>query len=302
MESMDTLRLRIQTVFSAVNEGKKTFADLAPNYGCTVEQFEELVLAKAGAKEYAKLKKSSERNEAARLKRAKKPQSEKAKKEQKETKIEQEEDFDMSKKDNKTNRNLLVKKIEEAKVHIASCEAAIIAHGTLLQGEKLRVQEAEKQVEQAAEALKQAQEKLDATQKAHDNLQKLMADRQTSLAKWQECIAQAEANLRELDSKVIYLVAPGYKSELPKVGQLVSVVPFEGATIEMGTELLKEPSAMDLMMSGFELISEANNAYNFARLVIKYQFLDDADADIKVLVDDDRIKRILIDQGLDNIF
>ena len=58
------LRLRPQTVFSAVLEGKKTFAELAPEYGFTTEAFEAEVLAKVGPKEFPRLKKESDRNAA----------------------------------------------------------------------------------------------------------------------------------------------------------------------------------------------------------------------------------------------
>ena len=56
------LRLRPQTIFSAIRDGNRTFSEMAPEYGLSLEQFEEQVKLKVGPKEFAKLKKQSERN------------------------------------------------------------------------------------------------------------------------------------------------------------------------------------------------------------------------------------------------
>lgn len=279
------LRLRPQTVFSAILEGKKTFAELAPDYGYTTEAFEAEVLAKVGPKEFARLKKESDRHEA-----------NKTKKQQKKTRTTKknttEEDSNM-KNEKVVTRETLLRQKENAQREINTAIAVVDAEAALLEAEGKKVETAEKDVNIAEAALTAAKNVLKEAKKAYQKQERVLKEKKDGLSKWQTCLSNIDASIQELDAKLIYLVAPGYQGELPTVGKLISVVPFEGATIEQGDELYKEPTSMEMFCSGYKLIEEVMNAYNFARLVIKYEVLD---IEVKVLVDDDRIKRILKSQ------
>lgn len=302
------LRLRPQTVFSAVLEGKKTFAELAPEYGFTTEAFEAEVLAKVGPKEFPRLKKESDRNAAEKEKKAMKKKATKkttttttsstttavvnddtsttatATTTPKEVKM---------KKERVVTLETLLRQRDNAIREIATAESSVAAEAALLEVDGDKVKAAEEKVTSAKKMLAEAQDGLKAAQKDFQKREKTAAEKLKNLQRWQDCLSNIKANIREMEAKLIYLVAPGYKGELPAVGQLISVVPFERATTEFGSDLYKEISAMDLLESGFDRISEAKAAYDFARLVIKYEIKD---IEVKVLVDDDRIKRILTAQ------
>lgn len=278
------LRLRPQTVFSAILEGGKTFADLAPDYGFTPEAFEAEVLAKVGPKEFARLKKESERNEA---KKAKKQQKSKTTK-----KNTIKEDSTMKKV---VTRETLLRQKENAQQEIVTATAVVDAEAALLEADAKKVETAEKDVSIAEAALTAAKNVLKDAKKAFQKQERVLKDKKDGLFKWQTCLSNIEESIRELDAKLIYLVAPGYQGKLPTVGKLISVVPFEGANVEIeqGGELYKEPTSREMFGCGYKLIDDVMNAYNFAGLVIKYEIND---IDVTVLVDDDRIKRILMAQ------
>ena len=97
---------------------------------------------------------------------------------------------------------------------------------------------------------------------------------------------------QKLDEFVIWLVAPGYKGEIPR-GKLITVVPFDGYNliVEKGDDLLNDVSFAEMMGLGFETLRDADTALEFAKLVLKYQF--ECEEEFKILVDDERIISIL---------
>lgn len=277
------LRLRAQTIFSAILEGRKTFAELAPDYGFTPEEFETEVMAKVGPKEFARLKKESERNEANKAKKLQKS---------KETKKTTEEDSSMKKI---VTRETLLRQKENAQQEIATATAVVEAEAALLEAEGKKVKAAENDVNIAEEALNAAKNVLKNAKNAFKKQERILKEKKDGLSKWQTCLSNLDASIQEMDKKLIYLVAPGYQGELPTVGKLISVVPFEGTNVEVeqGGELYKEPSSREMFSCGYKQVVDVMNAYNFAGLVIKYEI---DDIDVTVLVDDDRIKRILKNQ------
>lgn len=179
-----------------------------------------------------------------------------------------------------TTRSQLLEQQEEAAQRIHELTLAT-------EDEERKMAEAEAKMAEAEIALKRAQkEKNSAKNRFFRNIQKL--------EKWTKKSNSIAEMLQKIESQ-IYLVAPGYKGALPDTGKLVTVVPFEGAYMEKGDELLNDPTAEDLIESGFELISEARDAYDFARLVTKYQFNE---IKVEILIDDERIVHILQGQGL----
>lgn len=281
------LRLRPQTAFSAILEGGKTFAELAPDYGFTSEAFEAEVLAKVGPKEFARLKKESERNEAKKAKKQQKAQATK-----KTTKKNITEEDSTMKKEKVVTRETLLRQKENAQREIETATAVVDAEAALLEAEGKKVETAEKDVSIAEAALTAAKNVLKDAKKAFQKQERILKDKKDGLSKWQTCLSIIDKSIQELDAKLIYLVAPGYQGELPSVGKLISVVPFEGANVEVeqGGELYKEPTSREMFSCGYKQVDDVMNAYNFAGLVIKYELND---VDVTVLVDDDRIKRIL---------
>lgn len=300
MES--SLKLRPQTVFSSVLEGGKTFEEMAPSYGMDTERFREAVRAKVGQKDFDRLQKTSERNKKKQEQKLSQARKNSGKSKAVET---EQEDNDMAKKNQQgntveqemTERDRLNAKKTDAEREVTALTTLLQSKEALLEGSLEDKKKAEDAVMLAQDSLKKAQNAFKKAQSGVASWQSEVNEVKRNLAEWQECLQHIESQIADLDNKVIYLVAPGYHGEHPKAGQLLSVVPFEGATIASGEELFKEPTAMDLLDSGFELITEAKNAYNFARLVIKYLCAEGME--VKVLVDDERVTRILRDQGLE---
>lgn len=278
------LRLRPQTVFSAILEGKKTFAELAPDYGYTTEAFEKEVLLKVGPKEFARLKKESDRNAESKAKKQyKKPRTTKKNTTEEETNM---------KKEKVVDRETLIRQKENAQREIKAATVVVDAEAALLEAEWVKVETAKKDVSIAEVALTAAKTALKNAKNAYQKQERILKEKKDGLSKWQTCLSNIDASIQELDAKLIYLVAPGYQGELPTAGKLISVVPFEGTSVEveLGGELYKEPTSREMFSCGYKLVDDIMNAYNFAGLVIKYELND---VDVTVLVDDDRIKRIL---------
>lgn len=148
------------------------------------------------------------------------------------------------------------------------------------------------------------EEKLRDAKKAHSDAEgKLKKHRErmvrlnTAMDEWGQTACGLKNEIAYIESNLLYLVAPGYSEKLPDVGKLVSVVNFgdDRVTLENGELLIHDPSAMEVLDSGYNAISEAKAAYEFAKLVIKY---DTQGADYNLLVDDERIWKILEAQGL----
>lgn len=286
------LRLSVQPVFTGVLEGTKTFAEMAQKYGLTLKDFEDELRAKVGTKEYNRLKKKSKRNEDG-----------KGEDNMKEPRIKKKPTaattapatgigatITGSKAKNVVTRETLQHKLEDAQREVNVAEENVNAAKALLEAERSKVSEAEENVDSAKKALAMAEGALQEAQKAFKMQEKVVDKKQQAHKAWQDCLANIEQSIRDMDAQLIYLVAPGYKGELPTVGKLISVVPFEGATLEKGEELYKELTVADLLNTEFDTMAETRQAYDFARLVIKYEILD---IEVTVLVDDERIKNIL---------
>jgi len=279
-------RLRPQSVFTSVLRCGKTFEQLSMRYGLTLENFEKELLAKVGPKEFYRLKKASEENE------AKTPKKE-IQDEMPQIIIESEyQNDENSEEEEKEQTKVENKRMTERENWVLQKQNAERMILTL----KEEVAKAEKECEAAKEKERELQRALREARNYKFDAQKRRNIKKNNLARWEECLSSIEERIKEIDSEVIYLIAPGYRGELPTVGKLISSEPFEGAIVEDGEGLYKELSVEDLLNSGFEKICDASNAYRFARLVIKY---DLEGIKVNILVDDERIKRILKSQGLE---
>ena len=296
----EALRLRPQTVFSNILEGHKTFGDLAPQYGLTVEEFEHLVFEKVGPKEFKRLKKASDTYEGYR-KRTHKPkevilipaeQSD-------QTTAPAESEFSGTFKPNSEEEKDMEEKImvlgkqrDNAMREIKALTAKIEAKVALVNAED-KVKKALEEVDAVEKRLKQAKANLAKAKKEQKDAEAELNDSKDSLEKWQECLQNIENQIAELEHQVVYLVAPGYHGEMPKYGTLVSSVEIPdvpGVTIEEtnGVELVSPLSAEDMFL--FDTMQEAKQAYKYLRLVIKYAL---SDKEYHLLVDSEEIKILL---------
>lgn len=260
------LRIEATPVFRAILEGERTFMDLAVKYGVNIKVFERVLREKVGDKEFERLQKVSKQNWQNRLRKHANPKIAEQQVEPKKAISSREQIIQQ--------RDDIAGKIENLKKEVGEEEAKLAT--------------ADAKVAEAEALLMSAKEERMAVRRK-------LSGKRKKLTKKEGQYNALEEKLREMDNKV-YLVAPGYNGELPGTGKMISVIPFDGAELQEGYGLLKEPTFVELLESGYELITEAKNAYNFARLVTKYQI---EGIEATILVDDDRIMRILKDQGLD---
>lgn len=146
---------------------------------------------------------------------------------------------------------------------------------------KTEKEQTEKKVEQVEIELKELK----------NQLERLNKDREKLDQNKEKLIIQ----IKEIDSKNIFLVAPNYKGKLPCFGTMISVVPMEGMQLEDLSDvvLTSEMSAEDIFL--FNDMEEAKKVRNFIKLVTKY-FVDDIK--YKLLVDDEKVIILLKKQGL----
>ena len=261
------LRIEATPVFKAILEGERTFMDLAVKYGVSIKVFEKILREKVGDKEFERLQKVSKQNWQNRLKKhanyKNKGQQENPKKAI-------------------SSREHIIQQRDDIAEKIATLRKEVVEEETKLATAEAKVAEAEALLMSAKEERKKIKCRLSGKQK--------------KLAKNEGQFNVLEEQLREMDKKKVYLVAPGYKGKRPDVGVFVSTIPFEGVKVENGLKLFKEPTGEEVLNSGFKSIEGANNAYNFARLVTKYQY---EGIEATILVDDSRIVTILQKQGLE---
>jgi len=267
MEKMPLSKLNGHKIYNSVAKGLSTLRRLAESYDCSFEQFLAECKRKISPFEWKRILKADAKNQKLEVRRkvetnmkttSKVPQPDKARKKQALL----------------GELAIIQEKADVSKRVTADFEG--------------RVAEAEKAEAQAKRDWEQAQQRLTwATQN--------LADSRKTDAKYDERIRQIQNQLAEFD---IYLVAPGYKGEIPK-GKLVSVVPFDGynVTVEKGDDLLNDVSFADMMELGFETLKEVDVALEFAKLVLKYQL--EYEGDFEILVDDQKVITILKGQEVD---
>lgn len=267
MEKMPLSKLNGHKIYNSVAKGVLTLRRLAESYDCSYEQFLAECKRKISPFEWKRMLKADGRNQKIEVKR------------EVETNMKTTSKIPQQYKDRKKQALLGELAIVQEKADVSKKVT------TDFEG---RVAEAQKAEAQAKHAWEQAQERLIwATQNLESS--------QNTDAKYEERIRQIQNQLAEFD---IYLVAPGYKGEIPK-GKLVSVVSFDGynVTVEKGDDLLNDVSFADMMELGFETLKEVDVALEFAKLVLKYQV--EYDGDFEILVDDQKVITILKGQEVD---
>lgn len=265
------LRVTAQTVIPQILEGHKTFSDLAPRYGMTEEEFKQVVARVVNDKDFPRLLKANDKYITVRSRignnktLTKKQEVDKvdAEQEQKEMRME------MSKKLSSIEKQITESNIEmeqsEEKIEIASTEVH-------------KAKENLKLAEQVEENAKKAR------QKVVQRLETLNRDKEEVVNK-----------IQEIDSKIIFLIAPNYKGAKPDFGTVISAIPMEGAKVEdvSDTTLTTEMSAEDIFL--FDNMEEAKAANEYLKLVTKY-FVEDKK--YKLLIDSEVLINLLKKQEL----
>lgn len=265
------LRVTAQTVIPQILEGHKTFSDLAPRYGMTEEEFKQVVARVVNDKDFPRLLKANDKYIAVRSRignnktLTKKQEVDKADAEQEQKKMRME----MSKKLSSIEKQIAESNIEmeqsEEKIEIASTEVH-------------KAKENLKLAEQVEENAKKAR------QKVVQRLETLNRDKEEVVNK-----------IQEIDSKIIFLIAPNYKGAKPDFGTVISAIPMEGTKVEdvSDTTLTTEMSAEDIFL--FDNMEEAKAANEYLKLVTKY-FVEDKK--YKLLIDSEVLINLLKKQEL----
>ena len=102
-------------------------------------------------------------------------------------------------------------------------------------------------------------------------------------------------------SKMLFLVAPGYKGEFPRFGKLISCRRFYDrpyVRVEKIGELLEEVTESEVKGMGYDNHNHAKAILDFAKLVVHHIAYSEKDIKVYILCDDSRVYRVLETQGL----
>ena len=272
-------------IYNFIVKGNGTLRQLAAEYACSYDVFVDTCKAKIGSREWPRVVKADARNAA------------RPKKEVTTTGIK--EDPNTTKEDTimEQTKNLNAK-IEAAKLALEAADAVRMNQRYIWLTCKEKVDVAKDDVDQLRKKLENARKKLTdlvlCRNEAKDALRLAENDQEIARAR----LKNLENELEQMNK--IYLIAPGFQGEIPEVGRLVSSISMtmEGLELEFGEELVREPTLAELLETGFDSVKDIRLALEFAKLVIKYQTSEQADK-VVLLVDDDRMKTILHQQGVD---
>ena len=303
------LRLRPQTIFSAIRDGNRTFSEMAPEYGLSLEQFEEQVKFKVGPKEFAKLKKQSERNgERKEKEKQKSYETKPAESVVIETpvlssaeKTSKQGDCDMNIKEIEGQLATLESSLESVRQQIFAQNSICASNKEVLETEKTNLNRAKDSLRKARKTLANAEMRVAECEKALMEAKSAASNSEEELSSLQTTESELVRKCEELQKSRIYLVAPGYHGEIPKYGRFISIMEIQGIDdlqVEdvRGVELVKQMTAEEFFL--FDTMQEAKSSYSFVKLVSKYYF---DGLDYTILVDDDSIIELLKRQELYNV-
>lgn len=273
----ENLRVTAQTVISQMLEGHKTFADLAERYGMEEEDFKQVVARVVNDKDYPRLEKANDKYIASRnrIRKNKIPIQKPQVKERETNPV-------LSKRKKLVKYLVFIDKKRECCQVYTEEKKADLTEATL------ELEEAKKELEEAEKKVKAAQKtyelKNDKAQEAGQQLESLDKERES-----------INKQIQEIDSNIIFLVAPDYQGKKPEYGTLISVVPMEGAIVEDVSDvvLISEMTAEEMFL--FDSMESAKAANQYIKLVTKY-FVDDKK--YQLLVDNDILIKLLEKQEL----
>lgn len=267
-----------------VYENGATLEDLAAEYGMSVEEFCRRARTVVGVKKFEVVKRTCSKNQKIKKRAQEKLEQNKNKKSPKT--LPHEETIEEKKEK-------LQRAFEQAQT-LAKHEYEQIKQIFMIQQSKKREHEkAEREFIIARDAFQQAEKNLQVAQEACEEVQKEKSKHEENFLMWTRRRKSLQEKIDEFHKDDIYLIAPNYIGEIPRVGRLISTENISGVDvqIEYGTELMEEPiyTTND---------SNYHSALEFAKLVLKYYLGDEADK-ITVLVNDDKYKQILKLQGIE---
>lgn len=264
-ERIPLTKLNGQKIYRDVVKGNMTLMQLAEYYECSWKQFFAECKKLVGKEEWPRIERADKRNQ-------KKPS--------------RKDDTSMAKPEK--NKNGFEFKKQTIRDEMETVEEKLGISQSVLQDFTQRLERA-KADETTAQRL--YEEAVNRRKWAEDSKEK--AEKQVK--NYQNRIFQLQNRLAELD---VYLVAPGYKGQIPK-GRIIAVDLITGydVTLEKGDELLNDVTFAEVMRLGFETFKEADRALEFAKLVLKYQL--EYEEEYHILVDDEKIIKILHGQEVD---
>ena len=274
------LRITAKSVIPQILEGHKTFAELAQRYDMSEEEFRQVLARVVNDKDYPRLVKANDKYVAARSRVGKN----KISYDRQEVKTESEETEQQTAKVRREMANKLSsieKQIAESSSEMEQSEEKMLLANAELD-------EAKQNLELAKQAIKDAEKQKNESETRY----KENSERLETLNREKEEIIN---KIQEIDSKIIFLIAPNYKGAKPDFGTVISAIPMEGALLEdvSDTTLTTEMSAEDIFL--FENMEEAKAANEYLKLVTKY-FVEDKE--YKLLIDSEVLINLLKKQEL----
>lgn len=268
-----------------VYENGATLEEVATEYGMTVDEFCRKARTVVGVKKFEAVKRVCSKNQ-----KVKKKAQEKLEQKDKNKKMPEAlpREESLEEKEEKWQRAL---RQAQAMVKKEYEQIREIFH--LYQSKKIEHEKAEREFIIAKDAFQQAEKNLQAAQKAYEEVQKEKSKHEENFLMWSKRRKNIQAKVDEFHKEDIYLIAPNYIGELPRVGRVISTQIINGIDVEIdqGSILIEEPICVT---------NNANyrSAVEFAKLVLKYYLGDEADK-ITILVNDDQFKQILKLQGIE---
>lgn len=278
--TQEARRLSAQTIFSSIIDGGKTFWELAPKYGVTEDQLKKIIFEKVGPKEFRRLQKINWRNQTSGGRGKKAVSKKKIKKIA--TRVNTEE-MDIAIFNIPNEIPALDAQLTKISTEIDRLNSAIQKKQELLKSESAKLEKAKK-------AFEEAKKQLAIVQKHYSIYEMELFKTQSSLLRKEKDKGLLEEKIAELQSKQIFLVAPGYRGEIPQYGTVVAVTDIPGATMEdvSNVELMQNVSADEVFC--FKNMEEAEAVCNYLKLVMKY-FCNDKE--YTLLVDEEPIIALL---------
>lgn len=284
-------RMNFRSIYSKAVKYGHAIPELAKEYEMDEKEFTERLEKGLDPKLFAKVLKANEVN-LRNNEQQKGTDSEQQGKEQQVTvtvtEATQEEELDMAKRKSDTSDMMSV--LESKKIAVTG-----------------KISEEEKALEEASKILEIRENKVSETQKVFDKAKAVLSDAKKerdetkktvrqytrSIDKMKATLNDLESQIIDLKNKTIYLVAPGYTGKKPEFGSFYSttaVEGFESLSVVQAEDYVIEPEFKDMVIAGYDSIKEYMEGLRFVMLCLEYACND---TDYTVLVDDERLKKLL---------
>ena len=268
MEIHNGKKMNFKRIYSQIAKYGKTISELAVEYGMEEEEFVSRLEMGLDPKLFSSAMKANERHLKNKKKLiAKAEQSQKNEEVKDEITTTEEKDVLAILKDKKT---LIEDKISQAEV---------------------KEQEAKNFLAQQELIYKEAQQTLESAEKGLLLAQDEYVSKMNALFSLQTELEQVEIQIME---NKVYLVAPNYSGKKQEVGRFVSTKEIPGwcnvEIVEVNPEYAIEPEFKDMVLCGYDSISQYNEALCFVMLCLQFTY---EEVEFTVLNDDTSIEKLL---------